>query len=83
MIETLGLLRAILSISSNVDDAIFGERYIEVRRLYEPEQNVLYVFADVPCLGEGGRVGDGEWDFEDVGECLGEVGPCLNRRVRA
>ena len=57
-----------------VDDAVFGERYVEVRCLYQPEQDVFHVFADVSGFGEGRGVGDGEGDFEDVGEGLGEVG---------
>ena len=56
-----------------VDDAALSPRYVEVRRLYQAQQDVLDVLAHVARLRERGGVGDGERDFEYVGEVLRQM----------
>ncbi len=56
----------------DVDDAALALRHVELAGLEQAHQDVLHVLADVPRLGEGGGVGDGEGDVEDAGERLGE-----------
>src|SRR6185436_15203162 len=55
-----------------VDDALLRLFLVVPRRLVELENDVLDVLADVAGLGEGGGVGDGERDVEDLGEGLRE-----------
>ena len=45
---------------------------VVVGRLEQLEDDVLDVLADVAGLGQGGRVGHGEWHVEDPRQSLGE-----------
>ena len=58
----------------DVDDTVLGTSDVEVRRLYESEKYVLYVFANVPGLSQRGRVRYCERHFQDVGQVLRQVG---------
>src|SRR2546426_2014726 len=64
----------------DVDDAALGAADVEVSGLDETQQDVLDVLADVARLGEARRVRDGEWDVEDLGERLREIGLATSRR---
>ena len=44
----------------NIDDAALGALHIKIRRLQQPEKNVLHVLADIARLGERRSVGNGE-----------------------
>src|SRR3712207_1504272 len=63
-----------------VDDAGLGLLHVEVGGLYELEEDVLDVLADVSGLGKGGGVRNGEGDVEDPGERLGEQRLAAARR---
>ncbi len=58
----------------DVDDAGLRLLDVVVGGLDQLQQDVLDVFADVPGLGERGRVGDRERHVEHAGEGLREVG---------
>src|SRR5450830_16437 len=63
--RVVGLARDLVDLV-DVDDAGLGALEVEVGGLDELEQDVLDVLADVPGLGEGGGVGDGERYVEDA-----------------
>ena len=58
----------------NINDATLGAFDIIIGVLEQPQNDVLDVFADVAGLGQGGGVGDGERDIEDLGQGAGEQG---------
>ena len=65
-------LRAILSISSMIDDAALALGDVEITGLQQTDQNVLDVFADVARFGQRRGVGDGERHVENAGQRLRE-----------
>src|SRR5262249_39614021 len=56
----------------DVHDPALGPLDVVVRRLQQPQDDVLDVFADVARFGQRRRVGDGERDVEHLGQRLGE-----------
>ena len=58
----------------DVDDAALGLLHVVVRSLQQLQQDVLDVLADVPGLGQRGRVRHREGDVEHLREGLGEIG---------
>src|SRR5215204_7610715 len=52
----------------NIYNAGLGLLHVEVGGLYEFEENVLDVLADVAGLGQGRGVRDSKWDIEDPGQ---------------
>ena len=56
----------------DVDDSRFGLLDVVVGGLDQLQEDVLDVLADIPGLGQRGRVGDRERDVEDPGQGLGE-----------
>jgi hypothetical protein len=72
--------RRVLALASNlvdlvdVDDAGLCAFDVIVSGLNQLEQNVLDILADVPRLGQRGRIGDGERHVEHLGKRLREVG---------
>src|SRR5438445_8164052 len=58
----------------DVDDSALGAADVEVGGLDESQEDVLHVLADVTGLGEARRVGDGEWDVENLRQRLREIG---------
>src|SRR5215217_967609 len=63
----------------DVDDPRLSLLHVEVGGLYQLEEDVLHVLTDVSRLGQGGGVGYGEGDVEDLGQRLGQEGltaPC-------
>ena len=65
----------------DVDDAALGQLDVKVRRLKQPEQDILHILTDVAGLGERGGVRDGERHVQDLGQRLGEQ--CLAGAGRA
>ena len=58
----------------DVDDPALRPGDVEVRRLDQPQQDVLDVLPDVAGLGQRGRVGDAEGHVEHARERLREKG---------
>ena len=58
----------------HVDDALFRPLHVKIRRLDQPQEDVLHILAHVSGLGEGGGVGDGEGDVQDLRQGLGKQG---------
>ena len=56
----------------DVDDALLGALHIEIRRLQQPEQDVLDVLSHIAGLGQRRRVRDGEGDVQHPGHGLGK-----------
>ncbi len=56
----------------DVDDPLLGPLDVVVGGLEQLEQDVLDILTHIPGFGEGGRIGDSEWDVQLAGECLGE-----------
>ena len=69
----VGLARNLVDLV-DVDDPPLRAGDVEVGRLDEPEKDVLDILADVARLREAGRIGDAEWDVEDLGERLRQQG---------
>ena len=69
--RVLGLARDLVDLV-DVDDPGLGLLHVVVGSLDQLQQDVLDVFADVPSLGERGRVRDGERHLEKPRERLGE-----------
>ena len=65
----------------DVEDAPLGGSHVPVCSLDETKDEVLHVFAHVAGLGECGGVTDGEGDFEDAGQGLGQEGLAAARRA--
>jgi len=73
VIEGLSAARNLVDLV-DVDDPPLRAGDVEVGRLDEPEKDVLDILADVARLGEAGRIGNAEWDVNDLGERLGQQG---------
>src|SRR5467141_825278 len=56
----------------DVDDSALRALDVVVRRLEQTQNDVLDVFSDVPRLGEGGGIGDGERHAQHLGQRLRE-----------
>src|SRR5436305_1740331 len=56
----------------DVDDAALRPRDVEIRRLDQPQQDVLHVLADVAGLGQRRGVGDRERHVDDLRQRLGQ-----------
>ena len=54
----------------DIDNAALSLFFVVPRSLVELENDVLDILAHIASLGEGGGVGDGEGDREQLGECL-------------
>ena len=57
----------------DVDDAPFRLEDVVVRRLNQPQQDVLHVLAHVASLRQGGGVRNGEGHIQQLGQRLGQV----------
>jgi hypothetical protein len=57
----------------DVDDAGLGALDVVVGGLNQLEKDVLHVFTDVPCFGEGRGIRDSEWNVETLRQRLREV----------
>ena len=55
----------------HIDDAVLRQLHVEIRRLQQPQQDVLHVVSHITGFGEGGSVGDGEGDLQHPGQGLG------------
>jgi hypothetical protein len=55
----------------DVDDAALGPLDVVVRRLQEPQHDVLDVLAHVAGLGQGGGIGYRERHIENLGAACG------------
>ncbi len=58
----------------DIDDAHLGAGDIVIGGLDEAQDDVFDVFADIAGFGEGGGIGDGKGDIEDVGQSAGDEG---------
>jgi len=52
----------------DVDDAALRPLHVEVRRLQQPQHDILHVFADIARLGERRRIGNRKGHVEHLGE---------------
>ena len=56
----------------DVNDADLGALHVVIGILQQAENDVLHVLADITRLGQGGRVGDAEWNIENPRERAGQ-----------
>ena len=53
----------------NVDDPEFGTLYVIIRSLQKAQDDVLDIFTDITCLGQGRCISDAEGYVEHLCEC--------------
>ena len=63
----------------DVDDAPLRQLHIIVRRLDQPQEDVLHIVPHIAGLCQRGGVRDGEGDLQDPGQGLGKQGLAASR----
>src|SRR6185437_17176833 len=54
----------------DVNDPLLAALHVPIGILQEPEDDVLHILANVPGLGQRGRIHDREWHVENPGQRL-------------